>query len=139
MLVWYQEDKMTLENVTPLTETCIRYCYFYRTDNGVSITWFVSTRSDVADFRLVAREAQNVVMELDLPYSTRSYVVRGLPASPHLELCLLARDSAGNVRHWRASQCSALPPGDYFSHASAPFTSVICYVILVALLQPIAR
>jgi len=130
---------MSLGNVTPLAEICMRYFSFYRTDNGVSITWFVTTRSDVADFRLVAREAQNVVLELDLPYSTRSHVVRGLPASFHLELCLLARDSAGNVRHWRASQCTALPPGDNSSHVSAPFTSVIGYVILAALLQPIAR
>jgi hypothetical protein len=108
----------------------------YRTGDGVSITWFVSTRSDVADFRLVAREAQHVVLELDLPYSARSHVVRGLPSSLHLELCLLARDSAGNVRHWRSSQCTLLPPSDSYSHASAPFTSILCYVILIALLQP---
>lgn len=105
----------------------------------MSITWFVSTRSDVADFRLVAREAQNVVLELDLPYSARSHVVRGLPSSPHLEMCLLARDSSGNVRHWRASQCTMLPPSDYYSHASIPFTSIMCYVVLVALLQPITQ
>jgi hypothetical protein len=130
---------MSLGNVTPPVNICIRYFSFYRTDNGVSITWFVSTRSDVADFRLVAREAQHVVLELDLPYSARSHVVRGLPASPRLELCLLARDSAGNVRHWRASQCTALPPGDHFSHSSAPYASVMFSVILVALLQLIAR
>jgi len=130
---------MSLGNVTSLAEIRMRFFWFYRTDNGVSITWFVTTRSDVADFRLVAREAQNVVLEMDLPYSTRSHVVRGLPSSPRLELCLLARDSAGNVRHWRASQCTALPPGDNSSHASVPVTSVIGYVILVALLQPIAR
>jgi hypothetical protein len=130
---------MSLGDVTPLTGICKRYFSFYRTNNGVSITWFVTTRNDVADFRLVAREAQNVVLEMDLPYNTRSHVVRGLPARPHLELCLLARDSAGNVRHWRASQCTAVPPGDNTSHASAPITSVICYVIVVALLQPITR
>lgn len=105
----------------------------------MSITWFVSTRSDVADFRLVAREAQNVVLELDLPYSARSHVVRGLPSSPHLELCLLARDSTGNVRHWRASQCTMLPPSDNYSHASVPFTSIMCYVVLIALLQPVTQ
>jgi hypothetical protein len=110
-----------------------------RTSDGVSITWFVSTRSDVADFRLVAREAQNVVLEVDLPYSARSHVVRGLPSSPHLELCLLARDSTGNVRHWRASQCTVLPPSGYSSHASAPIASIMCYVILVTLFQPITR
>lgn len=130
---------MSLGNVTPLAEIHMRYFSFYRTDNGVSITWFVTTRSDVADFRLVAREAQNVVLEMDLPYSTRSHVVRGLTASPQLELCLLARDSTGNVRHWRASQCTALPHDDNSSHTSAPFTSVMGYFILLALLQPIAR
>lgn len=133
------DPRKSLGNVTRLAVICMRCFSFYRTDNGVSITWFVTTRSDVADFRLVAREAQNVVLELDLPYSTRSHVVRGLPASPHIELCLLARDSAGNVRHWRASQCTALPPGGNTSHASSPLTSVIGYVILLALLQPIAR
>lgn len=112
---------------------------FHRTDDGVSITWFVSTRSDVADFRLVVRETQHVVLEQDIPYSARSHVVRGLPVNPHLELCLLARDSAGNVRHWRSSQCTLVPSGEYRSHASAPFASVLCYVILVALLQPVGR
>ncbi|KDR19221.1 protein artichoke isoform X2 [Zootermopsis nevadensis] len=142
-LVMVPEDRMTCDagRDGPRFEINpdVKFRDVQRTGDGVSITWFVSTRSDVADFRLVAREAERVVLELDLPYSARSHVVQGLPSSLHIELCLLARDSAGNVRHWRASQCIDLPPSGSYSHASAHFTSVICYVIIFVSLHPIIR
>ncbi|PSN36791.1 hypothetical protein C0J52_24097, partial [Blattella germanica] len=107
-------------------------------DGGMSVSWYVTTSSDVADFRLIAREQEQVVLEHDVPYSVRTHVLKKIPAHPQLELCLLARDSAGNVRHWHSSQCTMLSTGKSYSDASIPYLSTACF-IFAAVVYIIAR
>ncbi|KAJ4443851.1 hypothetical protein ANN_05638 [Periplaneta americana] len=137
------EDRLTCDKAqrSPQFEINpdVKFREIQRTGSGVAVTWFVSTRSDVADFRLVVREGQAVVLERDLPYSARSAAIAKLPAGPHLELCLLTRDSVGNVRRWRANQCAMLTPGAggaYYTPGSsaAPLATPLCLLLLVVTL-----
>ncbi|KAJ8895326.1 hypothetical protein PR048_000651 [Dryococelus australis] len=84
-------------------------------DGEISATWFVTTREDVGDFHVMVRDTASLgaqsVYEQDVPYTARSHVVPKLPAShegARLELCVLAQDSSGSTRRWRASQCRSL-------------------------------
>ncbi|XP_069692523.1 chaoptin-like isoform X1 [Periplaneta americana] len=137
------EDRLTCDKAqrSPQFEINpdVKFREIQRTGSGVAVTWFVSTRSDVADFRLVVREGQAVVLERDLPYSARSAAIAKLPSGPRLELCLLTRDSVGNVRRWRANQCAMLTPGAggaYYTPGSsaAPLAPPLCLLLLVVAL-----
>ncbi|KAG8231119.1 hypothetical protein J437_LFUL010445 [Ladona fulva] len=78
-----------------------------------SISWYVTTRDDVGEFSLLARElGLGPGIEAEerrrIPYSQRSVVEDSLPSDRGWELCLLARDSEGHARSWRQSQCTIL-------------------------------
>ncbi|XP_046617159.1 chaoptin [Neodiprion virginianus] len=92
-------------------------------DNSWKVTWFVSSRDDIGDFYVVVREAGRTdenaidksapikpIFERDVVYIERSLTIRDLPdpSSRKLEMCILARDSIGNVKHFRKSQCRFL-------------------------------
>lgn len=89
----------------------------------------------MGDFYIVVREAggSRSVIERDLVYSERSYKVESLPYSDtKYELCVLARDSEGNVKHFRSSQCQILwrnpsnaATSTYLSLALLAITSVV--------------
>ncbi|XP_067004524.2 protein artichoke [Anabrus simplex] len=91
-----------------------------KTEQGqISLSWYVPTREDVGDFYLVVRplpespaQRTQPILEKDLTYTTRSYVLKELPKNKKLELCLLARDSEGNVRTWRDTQCRVMGEGE---------------------------
>lgn len=99
----------------------------------VTVSWYVTTNEDVADFLLIVRDTAvdkvptaapvedgadavaeeprdpSVVLQRVLPYTARYHALPDLAASASLELCVLAQDSAGNVRRWRRSQCRMVP------------------------------
>ncbi|XP_071445732.1 chondroadherin-like protein [Hetaerina americana] len=81
-----------------------------------SISWYVTTREDVGEFSLMARQLDSEQGSTEakerrrIAYSQRSVVEDSLPSDKSWELCLLARDSDGNPRAWRESQCAVLPP-----------------------------
>lgn len=112
-----------------------------KTEQGeVSLSWYVPTREDVGDFYLVVRPLTDGVakrseplLEKDLSYTTRSYVVKDLPDKEQLQLCLLARDSEGNVRKWRETQCRVMP-GTGNGPAGAAVTVMEAPALLLGLL-----
>ncbi|XP_028981871.1 uncharacterized protein LOC107036999 [Diachasma alloeum] len=80
-------------------------------DKSWKITWYVTSRGDIGDFYLVVRElgGSKPIIEKDIVYKERSYKIRDIPESQAMyELCVLARDSIGNVKHFRNSQCQVL-------------------------------
>lgn len=90
-------------------------------DNTWKVTWYVTSREDIGDFYIVVRnvglsnsvDKSNVVkpiFEKEVVYIERSLTIENLPkdSSVKQELCVLARDSIGNVKHFRKSQCKIL-------------------------------
>ncbi|XP_012289088.1 protein artichoke [Orussus abietinus] len=95
------------------------------------ITWYVTSREDIGDFYIVVREAgkSKSLYEKDLIYSTRSFKIGDLPISTSkYELCLLARDSQGNVKHFRNSQCRILTKYSTISSSSVTANSLVALV-----------
>lgn len=71
----------------------------------------MTSRGDVGDFYIVVRQVgrSKSIIERDVVYKDRSFTISGLPeSSTKYELCVLARDSIGNVKHFRSSQCQVL-------------------------------
>ena len=82
---------------------------------------------------MVVRESgsSKSAIEKDLVYSERSFKIPDLQDSgTKYELCVLARDSEGNVKHFRSSQCQTLAQNGFDSSASR-FT-VNAFLILIA-------
>ncbi|CAG5092043.1 Similar to atk: Protein artichoke (Drosophila melanogaster) [Cotesia congregata] len=69
------------------------------------------------------------LLEKDLVYKERSFKIKNLPESMNIkyELCVLARDSIGNVKHFRSSQCQILNKRPILSSDSSALT---CYFTL---------
>lgn len=100
-------------------------------DNSWKVTWYVTSRGDVGDFYLIVREVagNKPLLEKDLVYKERSFKIKDLPESMNIkyELCVLARDSIGNVKHFRSSQCQILNKRPILSSDSSALT---CYFTL---------
>ena len=84
----------------------------------------MTSRDDVADFYITVRSLKNAdpsaapIVEEDIPYAERTHLLDRLPAtSGPLQLCVLARDSQGAVRVWRASQCRPVPNAKGYNSA----------------------
>lgn len=80
-------------------------------DKSWKATWYVTSREDIGDFYVVVRESGSgkSAIEKDLVYSERSFKIQDLQdTGSRYELCVLARDSEGNVKHFRSSQCRTL-------------------------------
>lgn len=79
-------------------------------DDSWKATWYVTSREDIGDFYIVVREiGKKPLIEQDVVYNERSFKVHPLEKSlSKYELCVLARDSIGNVKHFRDSQCQIL-------------------------------
>lgn len=80
-------------------------------DKSWRATWYVTSRDDIGDFYVVVREfgSSKSTIEKDVVYSERSFRIHDLKeSSAKYELCVLARDSEGNVKHFRNSQCQIL-------------------------------
>lgn len=80
-------------------------------DKSWKATWYVTSREDIGDFYVVVRESGSgkSAIEKDLVYSERSFKIQDLrETGSRYELCVLARDSEGNVKHFRSSQCRTL-------------------------------
>lgn len=77
--------------------------------------WYVTTGNrDIGDFYVSLRDSQNTAhLEYYLPYDTRTIDIAGnLIATDYmdqLQLCVLAKKSAGNLRSLFDSQCVKLP------------------------------
>ncbi|XP_066596198.1 protein artichoke [Prorops nasuta] len=83
---------------------------FDEEDNSWKASWYVTSKEDIGDFYVVVREvgSSKSVIEKDLVYSARSFGIKDLLPTGRHELCVLARDSEGNVKHFRSSQCQVL-------------------------------
>ncbi|XP_076160334.1 insulin like growth factor binding protein acid labile subunit convoluted [Ptiloglossa arizonensis] len=102
-------------------------------DKSWKATWYVTSREDIGDFYVVVRESgsSKSAIEKDLIYSERSFKIPDLQDSrSKYELCVLARDSEGNVKHFRSSQCQLLAQSAFDS--STRFTGTVS-LILIAL------
>ncbi|KAF4522691.1 hypothetical protein B566_EDAN012708 [Ephemera danica] len=101
-------------------------------DAGVKLTWYVSTRQDVGDFQIIVRDkdTQDTILEREVPYTARSDTLPPLPRKQNLQLCLLARDSQGNVRVWRDNQCITL---DQTSSATTLTITTLFIPVILAL------
>lgn len=82
----------------------------------------MTSRDDIGDFYVVVREfgSDKSTMEKDVVYSERSFRIHDLKeSSTKYELCVLARDSEGNVKHFRNSQCQVL---NHRGSSGSPFS-----------------
>lgn len=94
----------------------------------------MTSREDIGDFYVVVRESgsSKSTMEKDVVYSERSFKIRDLKeSSAKYELCVLARDSEGNVKHYRNSQCQIL--NQHSSSSAVNLRTNLYFVIIVAL------
>ncbi|CAK9833600.1 Protein artichoke [Anthophora retusa] len=102
-------------------------------DKSWKATWYVTSREDIGDFYVVVRESgsSKSAIEKDLVYSERSFKIQDFQDSgAKYELCVLARDSEGNVKHFRSSQCQVLTQNAF---DSSPRFTVNAFLILIAL------
>ncbi|XP_014472147.1 PREDICTED: toll-like receptor 3 [Dinoponera quadriceps] len=101
-------------------------------DKSWRATWYVTSREDIGDFYVVVREfgSSKSTLEKDVVYSERSFKIHDLKeSSVKYELCVLARDSEGNVKHFRNSQCQIL---NYSSGSPFSPRASLYFVIAVA-------
>lgn len=92
----------------------------------------MTSREDIGDFYIVVRESgsSKSAIEKDLVYTARSFKVPDLQDyGAKYELCVLARDSEGNVKHFRSSQCQILAQHAF---GSSPRLTVNALLILIA-------
>lgn len=104
-------------------------------DKSWKATWYVTSREDIGDFYVVVRESgsSKSTIEKDLVYSERSFRIHDLrDSSTKYELCVLARDSEGNVKHFRNSQCQIL--NQHSSDAPVSLRASLHLAIIVAFL-----
>ncbi|XP_017761511.1 PREDICTED: toll-like receptor Tollo [Eufriesea mexicana] len=101
-------------------------------DKSWKATWYVTSREDIGDFYAVVRESgsSKSAIEKDLVYSERSLKIQDLedPGTKY-ELCVLARDSEGNVKHFRSSQCQILAQHTFDSSSGCTANA---FLILIA-------
>ncbi|XP_014218318.1 toll-like receptor Tollo [Copidosoma floridanum] len=105
----------------------------YDSDDEVwTVSWYVTNRGDTGDFYLIVREpgSSKNILEKNIVYKERSFKIRPLP-DPNLkyEICVLARDSMGNVKTFQSSQCKILDK-QTFSEATTQSTVNILLVFL---------
>ncbi|KAK2589000.1 hypothetical protein KPH14_001849 [Odynerus spinipes] len=96
-------------------------------------TWYVTSREDIGDFYIVVREpgSSKSTIEKDLVYNMRSFKIDDLPQSGiKYELCVLARDSEGNVKHFRESQCRILNEQTYGSSTTSKGSFYLITIVL---------
>ncbi|XP_017884489.2 toll-like receptor 3 [Ceratina calcarata] len=102
-------------------------------DKSWKATWYVTSREDIGDFYVVVRESgsSKTTLEKDLVYSERSFRIPELQDSgTKYELCVLARDSEGNVKHFRSSQCKIL--AQHALDSSSKLNTVDAFLIVIA-------
>lgn len=109
-------------------------------DKSWKATWYVTSREDIGDFYVVVRESgsSKSMIEKDVVYSERSFRIHDLrESSTKYELCVLARDSEGNVKHYRNSQCQIL--NQHNSGAPASLSASLYFVMVAALFCTLMR
>ncbi|XP_065336197.1 protein artichoke-like [Cloeon dipterum] len=79
-------------------------------DGGIKMIWYVPTRQDIGNFQIIVRDkdTQDDIFEKEVPYTMRSDTIPPLPSGGNLQVCVLAKDSEGQLRLWRDSQCRSL-------------------------------
>jgi len=110
-----------------------------RIKEGLAVSWFVTTNEDVGDFLLVIREAKTgkELLSEDVAFPLRNHVVdaesldEALGKASSAELCILAKDSLGDLRRWRASQCRTLPASFKSAASTAVSSLLVCLSLLL--------
>jgi len=119
----------------------------------LTLSWYVSGTSDVADFQVYIRSSSNEVLyQSDYAYNNRTAQISvekleglGEEKLRAAEICILSRDSDGNIRKWFSGQCQQLPslkrPRTFFfgnfqvrggvSGTSSSLPHCLLYIILV--------
>lgn len=98
----------------------------------------MTSREDIGDFYVVVRESGSgkSAIEKDLVYSERSFKIQDLQdTGSRYELCVLARDSEGNVKHFRSSQCRTLAQHALLDSSSSRLTVNLLILIVVSILS----
>lgn len=92
------------------------------TSSSLSVSWYVNTNEDVADFRVELatlggkdsktgiRARPRTLLVKDLGYKTRYDVIDSIPGGEELRMCLLVKTSLGRIRRWRQDQCQSVGP-----------------------------
>ncbi|EDW91002.2 chaoptin [Drosophila yakuba] len=119
----------------------------------LTLSWYVSGFSDVADFHVYIRSSSNdVLYQSDYAYNNRTAQIPveelsalGEEKLRGAEICIVSRDSDGNTRKWFSGQCQQLPslkrPRTFFfgnfqvrggvSQTSSSLPHCLLYIILV--------
>lgn len=95
----------------------------------------MTSREDIGDFYVVVRESGSgkSAIEKDLVYSERSFKIQDLrETGSRYELCVLARDSEGNVKHFRSSQCRTLAQHHLLDSSSPRLAANPNLLVLIA-------
>lgn len=78
-------------------------------ERPLKMSWYVTTREDVAEFPVTLTNATNGVTLLkeSLPYTVRERVYPGIPAGEY-HFCVGAKTSLGESRNIKPAQCSRI-------------------------------
>ncbi|XP_022189330.2 toll-like receptor 3 isoform X2 [Nilaparvata lugens] len=78
-----------------------------RTHRDFQISWFVNTKEDISDFKILVRDSATKItlQEKTLSYESRSTVLKHLPESQDLEVCVQTLSSLGVARPLKPGQC----------------------------------
>jgi len=106
-------------------------------DSSLSLSWYVNTNEDVADFRveltsLTRENGPRTLLVKDISYNSRYDVIDALPGGEELRMCLLTKTSLGDIRRWRQDQCK--PVGPFSGAGSVSLGLGLVTVILTLLL-----
>jgi hypothetical protein len=84
-----------------------------RRKNSVRIVWFVVNRiDDIASFRLILKNENQILINESLEYNNREYVANKLNDRNKYIVCINAIDSNGNQRQYFNSQCVRFDSSD---------------------------
>lgn len=72
-----------------------------------NVRWAVKSREDIGDFQVALFSLPNdtAIFDVDVPYYKRDYTLQNLQAGHNYVVCVLAKDSLGNLRKSHNSQC----------------------------------
>ncbi|XP_030384456.1 insulin-like growth factor-binding protein complex acid labile subunit [Scaptodrosophila lebanonensis] len=145
------EDEKQLYNgidYDQLTEVRFRDVQTNKAEN-LTLRWYVSAASDVADFHVYIRSSSNEVLyQVDYAYNERIAQIpiaelkaHGTEKLRNAEICIVSRNSLEKLNKWFEGQCQKLPElkvqktfffGNFRSRSAAPqspFARLYIYVM----------
>merc|ERR1712117_994233 len=101
---------------------------------SLSLSWYVNTNEDVADFRveltsLTRENGPRTLLVKDISYNSRYDVIDQVPGGEELRMCLLTKTSLGDIRRWRQDQCK--PVGPFSGVGAGPAVSLALGLVTI--------